>query len=158
MPLTIGSTGKSGSPVIKIQIAGAFPTSAIDFEATVDTGFTGFISMPIMSALPLGLPLYGTTTVQFADGKTSTRFTAFGLATLGAETEGGVVILEPSTTEVLVGMQFLSRFNKSVLMHRGMLFLIDEGDLDAIIRAGAEAAATAPQPPTSPDPSQTSTP
>ena len=139
MATTIGSTGKSGSPVIKVEIGGAFPNSAREFEATVDTGFTGFISMPIMSALPLGLPLYGTTSVQFADGTIATRFTALGRATLGGVSEGGVVILEPSTTDVLVGMEFLKSFKKSVLMYRGVLFLIDEAELDDFIKAAIDA-------------------
>jgi len=116
----------------------------------VDTGFTGFISMPIMSALPLGLPLYGTTSVQFADGSTSTRFTALGMATLGGETEGGIVILEPSTTMVLVGMQFLASFKKSVVMHKGVLFLIDEGDVDTALNAAFPTQSVAPATPPSP--------
>jgi predicted aspartyl protease len=155
MAITIGSTGKSGSPVIKFDIAGAFPNSAREFEATVDTGFTGFISMPIMSALPLGLPLYGTTSVQFGDGKTATRFTALAGASLGGVTEAGVVILEPSTTDLLVGMEFLKSFKKSVLMYRGILFLIDESELDQFIKAAVDAAqkaagATAADPNTPP--------
>jgi hypothetical protein len=44
MPTTIGSTGKSGSPVIKISIAGVFGTG-VEFEATVDTGFSGISSI-----------------------------------------------------------------------------------------------------------------
>ncbi len=140
MPTTIGSTGESGSPVIKIVIAGAFPASAQEFEATVDTGFTGFISMPIMSALPLGLPLYGTTSVQFADGGTSSRFTALGVATLGGETEAGVVILQPSTTSTLVGMEFLRKFKKSLVMYRGVIVLIDETVVDKFLKTVMEQA------------------
>ncbi|HTS48125.1 MAG TPA: hypothetical protein VMH05_09285 [Bryobacteraceae bacterium] len=86
--------------------------------------------MPIMSALPLGLPLYGTTSVQFGDGKTATRFTALGVAELGNESEAGVVILEPSTSTILVGMEFLSAFKKTVFLHRGVLVLLDQSEMD----------------------------
>ncbi len=152
MALTIGFTSSSGSPVIKLTIAGAFPASATEFEVTVDTGFTGFISMPIMSALPLGLPLYGTTSVEFGDGSTASRFTALGVATLGGESETGVIILEPSTNGVLVGMEFLKKFRKSVVMHRGILFLIDESVLahsdlginEEEVRAAAKAGPSPP--------------
>lgn len=165
MAITIGSTGKSGSPVIKVEIAGAFPNSAREFEATVDTGFTGFISMPIMSALPLGLPLYGTTSVQFGDGKTASRFTALAVASLGGTTKAGVVVLEPSTQDLLVGMEFLKSFKKSVLMYRGVLFLIDESELDQFVKMATDAAqkaaeaaasgATAPPPSPAPPPPST---
>ena len=88
-----------------------------------------------MNALPLGLPLYGTTSVQFADGKTADRFTALGVATLGNESEAGIVILEPSATDVLVGMEFLTKFKKSLLVYRGMIFLVDETELDKGMKA-----------------------
>jgi predicted aspartyl protease len=130
MATTIGSTGSSGSPCIRIKISGAFTANTQEFEVTVDTGFTGFISMPIMTALPLGLPLYGTTSVQFGDGKTSTRFTALGAAQLGDESEAGVVILEPSTSTILVGMEFLNAFKKTVFLHRGVLVLLDQNEMD----------------------------
>lgn len=130
MATIIGFIGKSGSPCIKLTIEGTFPDSGKEFEVTVDTGFTGFISMPIMFALPLGLALYGTTSVQFGDGNTVTRFTAVGVARLGEESEGGVIILEPSTDTVLVGMEFLNAFKKTMFMHRGVLVMMDQIEVD----------------------------
>ena len=133
MATIIGFIGKSGSPCIKLTIEGTFPDSGQEFEVTVDTGFTGFISMPIMMALPLGLALYGTTSVQFGDGKTSTRFTALGMARLEEETQAGVVILEPSTDTILVGMEFLKAFEKTVFMHRGVLIMMAQSEVDKTI-------------------------
>jgi predicted aspartyl protease len=133
MATIIGFIGKSGSPCIKLTIEGTFPDSGQEFEVTVDTGFTGFISMPIMMALPLGLALYGTTSVQFGDGKTSTRFTALAVARLGVDSEAGVVILEPSHDTILVGMEFLNAFKKTVFMHRGMLMMMDQTEVDKTI-------------------------
>jgi predicted aspartyl protease len=135
MATEIGSTDSSGCPVIKIKISGAYLQLAADFEVTVDTGFTGFMSIPIMTALPLGMALIGTTSVQFADGTTATRYTAIASAFLGTEMQVGIVILEPSSTGILVGMEFLQKFQKSVLMHRGVLFLIDQAELDKVIQA-----------------------
>jgi len=149
MPVTIGLIGNSGSPCIKIKVSGVFPASAVEVEATVDTGFTGFLSMPIMTALPLGLTLYGTTDVQFADGSTSTRFTALGVADLAGESKAGVVILEPATTMVLVGMKFLQAFQKTIFMHRGVLFMMDEAEVDKTIPSSAiDIIKNAQNPPT----------
>lgn len=133
MPAIIGLIGKSGSPCIKLRIEGTFPGSGQEFEVTVDTGFTGFISMPIMSALPLGLALYGTTKVTFGDGNTVSRFTALGVAHLSGVQKAGVIILEPNTSTILVGMAFLTAFEQTVLMHRGVLILIDQSDADKAI-------------------------
>ena len=133
MTTTIGSLDNSGRPNIQITVSGAFLASAQRFVAMVDTGFTGFLSIPIMSALPLGLPLCGTTSVEFGDGNSSARFTALCSIDLGGEIEGGVAILEPSTTQIIVGMEFLRRFKKSVAMHRGVLVLLDELEIDKLL-------------------------
>lgn len=141
MATTIGSTGSSGSPVIKIKVAGVLGDGA-EFDATVDTGFSAFISMPIMNALPLGLTLYGTTSVQFGDGNSAARFTALATATISGEPgpQVGVVILEPATTETLVGMSFITSFKKSVFFYRGFIALFDESEMDQIMKKAFEHA------------------
>lgn len=149
MATTIGSTGNSGCPSIRITIAGVFGLKGQEFDATVDTGFTGFVSMPIMSAFPLGLPLYGTTSVQFGDGSTASRFTVLCEVTLGDESKTGIAILEPSTTEILIGMELIKRFEKSLVMHRGILLLMDQTEID---KGLADAGFIAPMPNLSPAP------
>jgi predicted aspartyl protease len=145
MKTTIGSLDNSGRPNIQITVAGAFPASAQQFVAMVDTGFTGFLSIPIMSALPLGLPLCGTTSVEFGDGNSSARFTALCSIDLGEEIEAGVAILEPSTTQIIVGMEFLRRFKKSIAMHRGVLVLLDESEIDKLIEQATAHAMKIPE-------------
>ena len=66
-----GSLNKQGSPIIKLHIGGVLPDSSQEFDGIVDTGFTGFLAMPMVKAFPLGLMLTGTTTVTLADGKSA---------------------------------------------------------------------------------------
>ena len=53
------------------------------------------------------------------------------VVTLGAESKIGVVILEPTSTDLLLGMEFLSVFNKSLFVHGDQVALIDSDDLAA---------------------------
>ncbi len=55
MPPTLGSFEK-GCPTIKVHIGGALPSiSPVEFSAIVDTGFSGFIAMPLIQAFPPGV-------------------------------------------------------------------------------------------------------
>src|ERR1039458_4418194 len=50
----------NGHPRLTIRVSGTNPTASAVVEALIDTGFTGFLMLPIAQALPLGLALYGT--------------------------------------------------------------------------------------------------
>lgn len=121
----IGSFDKSGSPALTITIKGPFG-EGVEFDAILDTGFTGFISMPLLRALPLGLILYGTTSVELADGSKDMKLTARGMASVEGEEEVGVVILEPSSNDVLIGMAFLRLFQKALFVTQDTVWLVDE--------------------------------
>src|SRR5215831_9864441 len=96
MPTWTGFLDNTGSPALRISISG--PLSAgQEFDAIIDTGFTGFVSMPLLSAFPLGLLLYGTVAITLADGSTAPKLTARGMVKVGNEGKVGIVILEPSS-------------------------------------------------------------
>lgn len=98
-----GSLNRNGSPIISLQIGGILPNSSQEFEVIIDTGFTGFIAMPMVKAFPLGLALTGTTTVMLADGKSAYKLTALGAATIGGKTEAGVILLDETSNDILLG-------------------------------------------------------
>lgn len=130
--MNIGSLDSSGTPVIKISIKGAYQKSEREFTAVVDTGFTGFISMPMVKAFPLGLILFGTTSMVLADGTTQARFTALGRASLDGTTwKDGLVVLEYEDVDILVGMDFIRTFDKILLVAPlvGTVSLMDMADL-----------------------------
>jgi predicted aspartyl protease len=119
MPTLTGSFNNSGIPVFRFHLCGAFPgvpETVREFEALVDTGFSGFVALPLIKAFPLALPLHSTTTVVLADGSQQYRLMAAGSAILGEETQTGLIILEPNSTEVLIGMGFLRAFKKKLIV------------------------------------------
>ena len=49
-PVQIGYLDKNGHPTVKIKVHGIVSGAQQEFEAMIDTGFTGFLLMPIVSA------------------------------------------------------------------------------------------------------------
>ncbi len=126
MPPWTGFLDNTGSPSLKLSIGGPFPTLSQEFDAVIDTGFTGFISMPLIRAFPLGLILFGTTTVTLADGQRSFKLTALGTATIEGESKNGVIILEPASNDILIGMDFLRTLGGVLILHPHKPFVVLE--------------------------------
>ena len=104
-----GSFNNSGSPVIEISVSGPV-TNPTQFTAMVDTGFTGFLMLPLLQAFPVGLILNGTMPITLADGSTQTKLTCLGELHFHGESSVGLIIIEPNSTDILVGMDFLRKF------------------------------------------------
>ncbi len=161
-PPWTGSFSKSGSPILKIKIGGPLPGSEQEFEAIIDTGFTGFVSMPIVQAFPLGLLLTGTTSVTLADGKSAYNLTAAGIVTVAGESQTGIVLLQSSACDILLGMDFLRKFGRGVFIHQQakIVALYHEQEfLDLVTRLAAAAPPASAQPaaPSSGEPAETET-
>jgi predicted aspartyl protease len=124
----VGYLDESGAPAIKSHSLDPVHDSQ-EFEATIDTGFSGFGSMPLLKPFPLGLLLNGTTKVTFGDSSTAAKLTALGKATIEGAWKVGVVLLEEGSTDVLIGMDFLKRFGLSLLVHpsTALIALVEEG-------------------------------
>jgi predicted aspartyl protease len=134
MPPLTGFFNNAGSPVIKISVYRVFEQAKQEFDAIVDTGFTSFLSMPLVQAFPLGLILIGTTTTILADGSSSPKLTALGRITAGERTETGVVLLGGNQNDVLVGMQFLRTFDKTLMLSEGGFVLMDNKEIRDALR------------------------
>lgn len=105
----------SGCPTIEVEVSGPFG-SPQKFTAMMDTGFSGFLSLPILKAFPLGLILAGTMGITLADGSTHARLTALGRVDFDGKHEIGLILLEWQNTDILLGMDFLKKFGKSIMV------------------------------------------
>lgn len=57
---------QSSHPILEIAVSGLEKTATI--PALIDTGFDGYLSLPLTIALPLGLKLAYYTSITLADG------------------------------------------------------------------------------------------
>jgi predicted aspartyl protease len=140
-----GSLDNSGSPKISIRVHGFDAAHFKDFEAIIDTGFTGFLSMPIVDAFPLGLILGGTTATILADGSTSPKLMALGTATVLGERQVGTILLNLGSgpSSVLLGMEFLKAFKKTLFVHGNEVVLLDYDFVKEAIDRAAESVKNA---------------
>ena len=123
----VGHYDQSGSPNIKFFLQGvAHDPPGLEYHGVVDTGFTGFLQIPLIEAFKLRLPLEGTTTVVLADGHQETNLTALGRVSLeGEDPVVGIVHLSPSS-HFLVGMDFLRAFKKGLGIFNEVVFLLPD--------------------------------
>ena len=124
----IGHFDEQGNACLNFYLRGVrHEDPGLEYTGIIDTGFTGFIQLPIQYAFSLSLPLEGTTTVTLADGSSLAVLTALGRATLLERTEVGVVMLSVSSNEILLGMDFLRRFEQAlVVSHTRGVVIIDD--------------------------------
>ena len=131
MSLQLGYLDNNGHPRLKIRVTGTHPTQFIDVDALIDTGFTGFLMLPMAQALPLGLILIGTADFEIANGETVTNFIAKGSVTvppeplppmpgidvkfsLGQESVEGAIVLAGNSP--LLGMEFMRQLDKVLVI------------------------------------------
>jgi predicted aspartyl protease len=101
----------NSSPKIEVELYGIYgrQTPPQVFNAIIDTGFTGGISIPILQALPLGLVLRTTANFTLADGSLDSTYICLGIARLG-DIEKVVAFSLSKGSDILIGTEFLKMF------------------------------------------------
>ncbi|MFI5201877.1 MAG: retroviral-like aspartic protease family protein [Candidatus Kapaibacterium sp.] len=112
----VGHTLEDGTPVLRILISGPEANSR-SFEAIVDTGFNGFLSIPQSDADSLGLEPLTTERVFFADNSEHIRRTSLATVTVGSQSQTGMIYFEPASSEVLLGVEFFLKFDRMFLFY-----------------------------------------
>lgn len=141
-PLLTGYFNSGGHPALKISVYGLHLDLKQEFEVMIDTGFTGFLLMPIMSAFPLGLTLMGTGNYTLADNSSSAKLLALGAVIIGDEEPlHGIIVLEPNQCTMLLGMDFLRKAKRCLSMSVKGVALTDEDMVDQFLSAIEKAAA-----------------
>lgn len=111
-----GKIEDDASRVIRVSIT-ASNAKVQEFEAIIDTGFTGFLSIPQQEADRLGLVPISTQIVVFADNSEHLRLIANATVIMGNESQEGSAFLEPFSDEILLGMEFIRSFDRMMLLY-----------------------------------------
>ena len=135
-PVGIGHYDQRGNACLKLHLRGVrHGAPGVEFEAIIDTGFTGFIQLPISHAMSLSLPLEGTNTVTLADESKLVMLTAIVEATFLGKTESGVALLSTASRSILVGMDLLRRFRRALVVSKTLgVVLMDEGPFEEALK------------------------
>lgn len=159
----VGHFDSLGNPSLKFHLCGVIHKEpGLEFEGILDTGFTGFIQLPIQHAFSLKLPLESTASYTLADGSQTACLIALARTTFAGKAVTGAVTLAPGSQDILVGMAFLRQFKLGIIMVKNTIVFIDEEELEqmeqkqkrdeekrdeaAAAHPVAEAAAAAPAP------------
>lgn len=126
-----GQLDAQGHPYVEITVsANGSDGSGISYQALIDTGFTGFVSLPFMAAGALKLQPHTSTTYELANGKQSDPIPlarAFACVT-GDKFKAGLISISEHSG-VLVGVEFLRTCGKGLLFLSTGISLIDEEEL-----------------------------
>ena len=125
-----GQFDDTGLPKIDIGICkdvNSLPGRQFRGKGIIDTGFSGFVQIPKSVAIDLQLTLRATTTsMTLADNRTVTRQASFGIALLNGRPEGGMFYLDENFPYILLGMDFLRIFEKTLIISaRSTVSLLD---------------------------------
>ncbi len=130
-----GAFDTTGSPTLRVTIAG--PVSAQEYVATIDTGFTGFVALPLTELATLGLKTESAAKVTLGDGSVVEDLVAQGSVALADKREAGAILVSDSKSskDILIGMDFLRKFKLALIVTPTIVLLYDEAEtLPAVMR------------------------
>lgn len=107
---------EKGSIFANISIKGFFTQKPTLIKGMIDTGFSGYLTLPYQNAFPLGLVLQGTKAYTLADGSSSYNFVCIGVIKIGGREEVIPIDIQPKCM-VLIGTGLLKRM--------GCKFIVD---------------------------------
>jgi len=105
----------NGRPTVDIEVSNPLGWKK-PISALIDTGFDGFLSLPITQAFPIGLLLRGTMSVTLADGSSQAKLYCLGGLHFDQDVHVGIILIEWSSDAALVGMEFLRSFNRQLVV------------------------------------------
>jgi predicted aspartyl protease len=115
MEIWDGHTGSDGSPRIVLKLRGR--TTQREFTALIDTGFSGFLYIPLLVAIPLGVFLDSLSDATLADGSTiRVLLSEFEGDISGTPFHGEAMMGFQGGNDILLGMEFLRTTDRALFV------------------------------------------
>jgi predicted aspartyl protease len=134
MPAKVG-TIRSGHPYVEISVSSDGKTGS-KYLALIDTGFSGFVSLPAITATLLGLKPQTTSVYTLADGKPSTPIPlGYGYACVVGDSYVRGLIAFSQNVAAVVGMEFLTSCGHFLMVGSKGVILLSEKDMAAATAA-----------------------
>lgn len=106
VPPFVRSFRDSRLPRVSVELIG--PTATTSASAIIDTGFSGFLQIPMQTAVDIGLHPTHFTQVTDANGASHIRKTCRGSVRFdGGVKQGSFMLGEAAATPVLLGIEWL---------------------------------------------------
>lgn len=133
-------TGKiiNGHGYVDILVSPDGKAAGTKYSALVDTGFSGFVSLPIVAASLLGLKAHATTQFELANGKLSDPIPlAYAFACLDGDGMVQGLICFSENSSAVIGVDFLQRCGKVLVLGSAAfgIGMADEAELVAAAKA-----------------------
>ncbi|MCY4051731.1 MAG: hypothetical protein OXF60_09620 [Gammaproteobacteria bacterium] len=127
-----GEFNKQHSPCLEFVIVGK-NGNEFTFNGIIDTGFTGFIQIPLNDAGPMGLAngQGHFTKSTIANGSKQLVWLIENIVRVQDEKVSGLchIPLTKNNSPVLIGVDFLRRFNRVLLVSKKGILLVKEENL-----------------------------
>lgn len=96
--------------IIELEVFGVANNLKRSVSGIVDTGFSGYLSLPFVTAFPIGLILKGQQAYTMADGGTSHYLVCLGTVTFQGKSVVVPIDVQPSGP-TLIGVQLLKKLD-----------------------------------------------
>jgi predicted aspartyl protease len=108
-------TFDDGQPKIIIEVkgVGGIPRK---MEAIVDSGFNGYLQIPLTEALPVGLVLSGIQNTSIADGSSMTVLVCEGTVCVDGRCVDTTIDVHNKTNVILLGTKLLEKLKATFVL------------------------------------------
>jgi len=120
-----GDLDENNQPRIRVIATGIRMENRID--AIIDTGFDGYLCLPVQIAIQAGLELYGAQVSELADGSVRNELVFIGQVAFENQSSAEVEILLTESDDALVGVALLMPYKLNIDFPERTVF-IEYGD------------------------------
>jgi len=107
----VGYFNEKGYPIVKINVRGIGKSGEI--ISLIDTGFSGYLSIPVTTAIQLGLAVIGVERVQYADGRIANELVFLVAVDIDGK-ERGIPATLTWSPQALAGIKLFSDYSLKI--------------------------------------------